>query len=347
MNKINEQKSRIEYLDIAKSLGIIAVVYAHARGIGGSYMWHFHMPLFFFISGLLYSEQSNLKTYIIRKIKALYIPFVFWNLLFYVVKQNLLTRKIAYKNIFLMFLGVYKEGDFLGATWFLAALFQVTILYKVLDCSLKHSKCKDIILILLFICFAIIGFDITLPYKLSRTVILSVFFAIGVFIQKNKNLLNNIDSVILALVCGVMFYVISRANYVNMGDNEYRYCIEFVIGAFAAIYIIIFVSKRLANSLNGITKIIKLGMIYLGRYSIDIVIWQFVAFKLVIIVQMYQNDEVLSFSNLVSYHSVYNVSNGWWLVYTLVGIFIPLLWGSFLRFGLWMGKNILNKLHII
>lgn len=45
------QKKRIDYLDLAKGIGILLVVWAHARGPYSSYMYQMHMPFFFIISG--------------------------------------------------------------------------------------------------------------------------------------------------------------------------------------------------------------------------------------------------------------------------------------------------------
>lgn len=79
-------KTRISYFDIAKGIGILMVVWAHARGPFSRYIYQMHMPFFFIISGLLYISDKPLRQYLARKVKNLYIPFVFWNILFYSVK---------------------------------------------------------------------------------------------------------------------------------------------------------------------------------------------------------------------------------------------------------------------
>lgn len=50
--------NRISYLDIFKGFGIFFVVFGHVTHIGAlrDYIWNFHMPLFFFVSGLLYNS---------------------------------------------------------------------------------------------------------------------------------------------------------------------------------------------------------------------------------------------------------------------------------------------------
>lgn len=70
---------RKNYLDMAKGIGIILVVMAHAMP-RLSYIWivinSFHMPLFFVISGILFKTKSNWMAYIKRKIITLYLPYV-------------------------------------------------------------------------------------------------------------------------------------------------------------------------------------------------------------------------------------------------------------------------------
>ena len=42
---------------------------------------------------------------------------------------------------------------------------------------------------------------------------------------------------------------------------------------------------------------------------------------------------------------MYSERNGWWIAYTLAGIVIPIVWGIFLRGGIW-GK-VLRKIHVV
>ena len=86
-------KKRIEYLDTAKGIAILAVVISHAithtndifhvtHPILLNWLSFFNVSTFFFINGFLYNEnciESPLKS-IIKKFKAYYIPYVSYNL---------------------------------------------------------------------------------------------------------------------------------------------------------------------------------------------------------------------------------------------------------------------------
>lgn len=53
-------KERIEWIDIAKGIGIILVIAGHCFYLGYSYpLYAFHMPLFFFLSGLLFKDKKE------------------------------------------------------------------------------------------------------------------------------------------------------------------------------------------------------------------------------------------------------------------------------------------------
>lgn len=76
---------------IAKGIGIILMVLGHSIGEYGDYLtpvrsfiYMFHMPLFFALSGYCFKEKylTDFKTFAWHKVKGLYFPFVKYGLLF-------------------------------------------------------------------------------------------------------------------------------------------------------------------------------------------------------------------------------------------------------------------------
>lgn len=349
MNQTNNQRERVLYLDIAKGIGILLVVWAHASGPFSAQIDQFHMPMFFLISGYLYSQKGTVKEYIWKKTKSLYIPFMFWNLLSYSITYFITTPDIDLQKYFKtgieIILTLSKDGQFFGATWFLGALFVMSILYKLIDTAIPQSHAKDGIVLLFFITLAILGFEVNFPYMISRTLILGMFFALGVFIKKYKSFFSTCNSKGTAIVCFLLFCLISKHNSVKMGPNKYDFQLLFVIGACLASYAVIYLSQLIEVCQNKCLKLVKNTFIYLGQHSIDIVLWHFIFFRLGIILQMYLHQETLSVKNVLSYYPIYSAENGWWIVYLFIGILLPLLWGKVLRMGIW-GK-LLSKLHVV
>lgn len=345
-NNLTEKKHRIGYIDLAKGIGIVLVVWAHAKGPLQSYIYQFHMPFFFILSGLLYSEKSSFKEYLWKKTKSLYMPFVFWNLLIYITKEIVRGSGALpiLKNVGLIVLTLSKDGEFLGATWFLGSLFLVSIFYKILDLLIKESKLKPLLLLFISVSLTAIGFSINFPLMISRTLILSLFFAVGALVKKHKEYFKELVGGGTAIICLLMYIGIASFNSANMGQNEYSNPLLFVTGSILASYAIIVFCKLFDEKIK-ILQPVKRFIMFLGRHTLDILIWQFVAFRAVILLQILIYKEELTFANLLSFYPVYDASNFWWIAYLVVGIFLPIGFCSLLRLGVW-GKAF-KKIHIV
>ena len=74
---------RIEYIDIAKGLGIILVVIGHCidgKTFPGTWISSFHMPLFFILSGMCFnaSRYTSLIPFFYKRFKTLFLPLLFF-----------------------------------------------------------------------------------------------------------------------------------------------------------------------------------------------------------------------------------------------------------------------------
>ncbi len=180
---------RRDDIDIAKGIGIILVVWAHAHGPATNFITQFHMPFFFFISGMLYSsENCSGKEYIIHKSKSLLLPFWWWNLFFYLLYFVLFywgkwSAFVFGKEIIDIFLTVEKV-PFLGATWFLTALFQVSVIIHLAIRGFRKNKYGDFALLGMGATVCALGFAIDFPHRISRTMVCSFFYISGYLYNK-------------------------------------------------------------------------------------------------------------------------------------------------------------------
>lgn len=90
-------KHRLQYIDIAKGIGIFLVVLGHVyRGNAvQNWLYSFHMPLFFFISGWLYDGKNffidGYCVFIIKKARKFllpYIVFLFVNFVYWAIVER-------------------------------------------------------------------------------------------------------------------------------------------------------------------------------------------------------------------------------------------------------------------
>jgi len=72
----NIKEKRLDWIDIAKGYGIILVIFAHLKNWSfNNYIYSFHLPLFFFLSGYVFKANNTFLDSILKKIKGLIIPY--------------------------------------------------------------------------------------------------------------------------------------------------------------------------------------------------------------------------------------------------------------------------------
>ena len=146
-----ENTKRLDYLDYAKGFGIILVVLGHIYDISNPikiWLYSFHMPLFFIISGLLIRytniNERDMNGIIVSKFKSLIIPYIFFELvaIFIWMCQNEFTLSALRWNVVDSILMYCKAGT----TWFLFALFVSEIIFILLLKYIKSNKMITLIL---------------------------------------------------------------------------------------------------------------------------------------------------------------------------------------------------------
>ena len=78
---------RLVWIDNAKAIGIFLVILAHTQIWGSVTDWIsvFRMPLFFFLSGFLFSFKRNPNTglFIKKRFRQIVLPYIFINIITY------------------------------------------------------------------------------------------------------------------------------------------------------------------------------------------------------------------------------------------------------------------------
>lgn len=309
------------------------VVWGHAHGFLGAYSMAWAVPLFFLISGFLYNRELPLNEYIKRKTLTLYLPFLLCNLIWptFILVHNLqagqpITNNITY--IVLIVLTLKKDGFLFGATWFLASLFLTSITYKILDVSIKAQKYKDYFIAAIYLLMAYLAckFLTFADMDLRRTMILPVFFVMGVFVKSNAVYLKQFfNKYVMAAVCFV--FVMFEVYLAKAGMIDYSYSsgslynlLTFIVSSLLCAYIIIYLSKIAADNMNN--KVCELFS-YLGQNSLYILLLHFVFFEMLTALFLKVNNIPIYMIDRFP-HAV-KTDGIWWLVYFLIGLFGPIL----------------------
>ena len=110
------RRDREEWIDIAKGIGIILVVFCHIKvSFLTTYIYWFHMPLFFLISGYLHRQPDSLTEIFsvsVQKTYRLLIPYLSYYILilFCMVFFGLLQFYILQKLLFYGLIVLKKSG---------------------------------------------------------------------------------------------------------------------------------------------------------------------------------------------------------------------------------------------
>lgn len=152
-------KPRIEWIDTAKGICILLVVYSHVyMGDHPAFLHfqdYFRMPLYFLLSGLFFKTYNNFHNFFIKKTNKLLIPFVFA----YIFLSTPMLFFLQYRaGLPVTFPGDFWEAErwrFLckgnGTLWFLCCLFILNIAFYAIFLISRH-RTK-----LIIVCSMLIG----------------------------------------------------------------------------------------------------------------------------------------------------------------------------------------------
>lgn len=170
------------------------------------YIYMFHMPCFFFISGLLFNDKylKSLKIEIYKRIKGYYWPFVKWSLIF-LLFHNLFTylhiyddsyslRDFAFKTIRIF--TMTGSEQLLGGYWFLISLFWAATISLLFFPLLSRKKALTKISILggviltLLLAVAESRLTIKIPGQFHEQTLLALTFYMTGYLMKKIGLLH-------------------------------------------------------------------------------------------------------------------------------------------------------------
>lgn len=286
-----ENIKRLNYLDYAKGIGISLVVLAHIycfnpdinRELLVVWIYSFHMPLFFIISGMLlkYKNENDIKNVIMSRIKGLLIPYLFFSLLSICVKiiingfnKNMVIWDLIYSVI----------GIGIDVLWFLPALFIGEILFVLINNIVKNNYIKFILIAFLFISSTFISKENGLILLLiSRGLISLGFVAIGYIgfeFVKNENI-----NVLILVALFVIHIITSRINgFVDLNNlvfnNKLLYILNSILGSFILIELCKLVKSNELTYLGKnslIIMAIHLNLIYLFNKYIGLNLYGYIS----------------------------------------------------------------------
>jgi fucose 4-O-acetylase-like acetyltransferase len=147
--------ARANWVDYGKGIGIILVVYAHLLSsayhggiqvperffaLSDSIVYGFHMPFFFFLSGLFVEgslRKRGAKDYLLDKFLRIFYPYIVWSILQVSVEIVFSDKTQNGATLSDLFTILYRPW---GQFWFLYALLLMHVSYAAFSYLGKYAK---------------------------------------------------------------------------------------------------------------------------------------------------------------------------------------------------------------
>ena len=242
-------------IDIAKGIAIILMVIGHCyheQNIVLKLIYAFHMPLFFMVSGALYSKKEKWggKFSIKKKIRSLLIPYFTFELLF----VFFISALTGFNDILPKLISIVTLAG-VTVTWFLPCLFIVELIFY----SLKYTKrFRLVIVVALFfvgLCFPFSGYGIVI----SRTFVGLGFYGFG-FVCSDWIIKKQRWYIILLSLAIFVASALLNDN-VSMVDSKYGFIPLYVLSSLAGSLCLVHISVLLDRLKTPVNRFIGfLGM---------------------------------------------------------------------------------------
>ena len=283
---------RIGWIDYGKVIGIYLVVLAHTSLFiplkDGIYT--FLMPVFFFISGYLFSFSRNpvYKDFIKKRFRQLIIPYIWINIITYLFwlvlgrhfGDDAGTNIPWYEPLINALLG--NGGKLIHdiPIWFLVCLFVIENLFYLVFKRVKRFW----IGLIAFIILAYLNYTFnpyTLPFSFNTAIVAMIFYTF-VYMMKEKEFFRKSNALYLIVALGVVVVVSIMNGRVAMYKNFYNNYFLFLLGGMAGIVFIVNTCLYL-SSWFGDTNWIK----YLAKNTIIISGFHLMTFSFIKAVMVY------------------------------------------------------------
>ena len=224
-------QKRIEWIDIAKGVAIIAVIVGHTYLYGNpahAIAYSFHIPLFFILAGYTFRVKPR-KTVLTASAVRLLLPYL--AICLFVLLTTVLNpsfSKASLPSLLLSFAFAgggnvfpWQEIPGVGVAWFLMALFIARILYNgvlgVFEKRNVHWAIQIVSLFLIAVAAAAVSRVVWLPFAILQGIIAMFFMHIG-YATKRYHLVEKLTWGPTVLLILVWAFCLWRGIFFSIGN---------------------------------------------------------------------------------------------------------------------------------
>jgi len=265
-------QERNNIIDITKGIGIFFVIWGHTVCPVKPYLYIFHVPLFFLLSGYFFNKSNSISVTFFKKSKSLIVPFFFF--LFFLrlgfIVIHLIDGKFTADLLF-PWKPMY-PGITIGPLWFILSLFVATMLFSILSSLVRSDIIQFLVCFLLtWLGYILFNLRIHLPLHIDSSLSMMLFFFIGTFLNK-KNILrksiNFLQSFGFSLSLLAIFFL-----YTELYLPEIDVSVNKLHGVFLITIVLMilgcFMILALSDLLNRV-PVVRSYLAYIGQNSLTV-----------------------------------------------------------------------------
>ena len=284
------KNTRLATIDIAKGIGIVFVVFGHIFPITLVTQWiySFHVPIFFIISGFTYRYCADKKAFYLKKFRRLVIPYlcfammsvlIYWAMSFVI---SLDTDTDILTNIARLLYGNSNGKAMAWNTplWFLVSMFVSVLLMDSFETLLNRKFSTDrydLRCLFMFLCWTLgillnTEFSVCLPWHGESALFLTGFSEFGYllrYICGKPGITQKQSRRGLLTVCACIFFLLGISASNLNGWTDIR---TYTFGKYPVLLII----STLSFSLAVLIMSLKTGkcrwICYLGNHSLAVMV---------------------------------------------------------------------------
>lgn len=252
---------RIEWVDVAKAIAILMMVIGHeVQGNARVFIFSFHMPLFFILSGYTAKPLTTWSKFWSSTKKAFRKVWLVAALMVMLlsIESEIFNHQPLLMMIKQVIVGIFwgsntfDNGQMVvgnvGVMWFLFVMFWAKIIFNIAELLIKDVRYLGSILAIL----AYFGYQISLHVWLPQALDVAVIAAFLMWVGRILKVLNYSDSryEFLAVILALIFWLacIQNNTYLELSNRTYPNFILNLVEAITGTLVMIYVSKGLLKT---------------------------------------------------------------------------------------------------
>lgn len=261
--------NRLEYVDIAKGMGLVLVVCSHSDAL--DFMWllmDMCIPIFFFCSGYTFKMKGTFKDSMKKKARKLLVPYLFFNLMMFFAFCHFSLREllgIIYSRYSLYPLDVTPNIKFFTSgnypMWYLTSMVVSYFLFYLL---VYYEKYRHLLMLLYAIW--LVGFikcPILLPWSIDTAPLTALLIYVGMKVRQHNLITIDIYQVLFLLLIYLGLRLVGGDLNISVREYGTSVAIYFLLAVMAP-FMVLWGSRYLEKTIVG-----NLFMV-LGKHSLTI-----------------------------------------------------------------------------